>query len=343
MTRSPFRWLTSLVLLVTPLCCFFEQHAAAQPLRVDVIDVGLGDAILLSCPDGESFGLIDAGDSSKSYPTAQERLLEALRRRMRGKREFIAALNTHPHPDHIEGFLPLLQSGFSVLNYYDNGASFAEGDGEERLRVYLKSRGTGYKQVMAGEIEFCPRSAVRAELISLNRSEDQLLGCPANLNDCSLKLRIEYQGRSLLLLADATTRWDEVALANPAIRSRLRADVLKVGHHASHASTSSALLDAVSPDYVVVSVGRPGRGRSDVLGYPSASTVQRISAFLNRKRVRSHAAGTTQACQRRKDSCEWVALPRHEQFFSTADGGSVSIALSAEGVVVAHAPLAPSE
>jgi len=52
----------------------------------------------------------------------------------------------------------------------------------------------------------------------------------------------------------------------------VKADVLKVGHHGSSTSTSSAFLKAVSPKYAIISVGT-----GNDYGHPAASTLSRLS------------------------------------------------------------------
>ncbi|WP_221802112.1 hypothetical protein [Paenibacillus typhae] len=43
----------------------------------------------------------------------------------------------------------------------------------------------------------------------------------------------------------------------------VKADVLKIGHHGSSSSTSKAFIDAVSPTYVIISVGKNNYGHPD--------------------------------------------------------------------------------
>jgi competence protein ComEC len=54
---------------------------------------------------------------------------------------------------------------------------------------------------------------------------------------------------------------------------RLRADLLKIGHHGSRTSTSSVWLDTVRPSVAIASVGLRNR-----FGHPHANTLRRLEA-----------------------------------------------------------------
>ena len=51
----------------------------------------------------------------------------------------------------------------------------------------------------------------------------------------------------------------------------LHADLLKVGHHGSKTSTTSAFLQAVSPSYAAISVGR-----HNYYGHPKIETLEKL-------------------------------------------------------------------
>jgi competence protein ComEC len=90
-------------------------------------------------------------------------------------------------------------------------------------------------------------------------------------NDNSFVLRISYGARALLLVGDAEHEAEAALLAGAG--DRLRADVLKVGHHGSRTSSTPAFLAAVGARDAIVSVGARNR-----FGHPHASTLANLAA-----------------------------------------------------------------
>src|SRR6202030_1600697 len=90
-------------------------------------------------------------------------------------------------------------------------------------------------------------------------------------NDNSLVVRISYGQRSILFVGDAEHQAEGTLLATA--RDRLRADVLKVGHHGSRTSSTPAFIAAVAPQEAVVSVGCRNR-----FGHPHPLTLSTLEA-----------------------------------------------------------------
>lgn len=300
-------------------------------LRISFLNVGLGDAILITCPDREEFTLIDAGDSSAAYPQASAMLRAALRERMEGVKTFARTINTHPHPDHVAGFLPLFESGYRTLAHFDDGSDFAEADYEERLRELLGER---YQGRPPERLLLCGSEGALLEQITLTASQREQLSCPQDLNACSLTFRLTYHDHPVLLLADATNSWEQVVLADGIQRGLLSAVLLKVGHHASHASTSSQLLDAVSPDVAVITAGSPGQGRVDELGYPRYETVQRLVRYFDQRFRDEQRITPIPACRMWGDRCRWEEVRRSSRVRATSVDGSIDVQISPDGVRV---------
>jgi ABC-type Mn2+/Zn2+ transport system ATPase subunit len=73
-------------------------------------------------------------------------------------------------------------------------------------------------------------------------------------NDYSIVIRLDYGETSFVFTGDATMESEALMLdANPA--SAFKCDVLKIGHHGSHTSTSEAFLKACAPSMAIISCG----------------------------------------------------------------------------------------
>lgn len=84
------------------------------------------------------------------------------------------------------------------------------------------------------------------------------------MNVCSLRQRLYYHGREIVLGGDAYAHvWETVNLTP--------CDILKVPHHGSLASTSRKLLEHLRPKTAVVTVAARAAGRA-------AAPIHRVTA-----------------------------------------------------------------
>jgi len=174
---------------------------------------------------------------------------------------------SHPHPDHFSG----LATGLGSVRL---GALWDTGQGEK------EQVGGGYAALLA---------RARRDKVPILRPDrlcgghvlggawvDVLAPCPdatvdRGPNDNSLVLRITYGRRAFLFVGDAEAEEERDLLALGA--QRLRADVLKVGHHGSRTSSSPAFIAAVSPKDAVISTGVRNR-----FGHPHPTTLKTLAA-----------------------------------------------------------------
>jgi competence protein ComEC len=149
---------------------------------------------------------------------------------------------------------------------WDTGQGEREGTGGGYAQLLTALRGRGVP-VRRPE-ELCGErwlSGARVEVLA---------PCPAavpdrGLNDNSFVLRVSYGRRSFLFMGDAEHEEERELLRLGA--HRLRADVLKVGHHGSRTSSGVALLAAVAPSEVVISTGARNR-----FGHPHPTTLETL-------------------------------------------------------------------
>jgi len=90
------------------------------------------------------------------------------------------------------------------------------------------------------------------------------------VNNDSLGLRITYRQRSLLLTGDMEKPMERRALIDG---QPVRADILKVGHHGSNTSSIDPFLDAVAPEFAIISDGFENSFR-----HPHPKVLERLTA-----------------------------------------------------------------
>ncbi len=233
-------------------------------VRVTVIDVGQGDSTLLDFPDGSAW-LIDAGGVVGSpVDPGRAAVLPVLRARRRQHLDVVVL--SHSHPDHFGG-LPAVFSAVSVGELWDSGQGEAEGAGPVYAELMRTARERGTSVVGPAELCGKPRTlgGARVELLA---------PCPGfvpgrDANDNSMVLRVTYGERAALLTGDAEALEESELVRDHG--DRLRADLLKVGHHGSRTSTGEALLRAVKPAVATISCGVRNR-----FGHPHLPVLERL-------------------------------------------------------------------
>ena len=225
-------------------------------LAVHFIDVGQGDCIYVRAPDGSDM-LIDAGENGND-----KKILAYLKKY--GDRELDYVVATHPHSDHI-GSLDEVIADCTVHNVIMPRLSDVNTPTTSGYTSLLKAVKKSKAKVISakpGKV-FMLQDAVCTVLSPKTQSE--------NLNNMSVVLRLELGERSFLFTGDAETEVEKQMLQGD-YASKLNVDVLKLGHHGSHTSSSAAFLKAVLPEYGVISCGA-----GNDYGHPHKETLQKLS------------------------------------------------------------------
>lgn len=226
-----------------------EMKEVSGTLTVHFIDVGQADSILINT--GSAAMLIDAGNNADAGDVVnyiKEQGIKTL--------DYI--IGTHPHEHHIGGMdvvvnsfdigkviLPKVQSNTKTFEDLLNAIS------NKGLKITSPVPGTKYS---LGEAEFI--------ILAPNGSDYE------DINNYSVVVKLQFGNTSFLLMGDAGVQSEGEMLSKG---FDLKADLLKVGHHGSHYSTSIDFLKAVSPQFAVISVGK-----DNPYGHPAPETIKRF-------------------------------------------------------------------
>jgi competence protein ComEC len=236
----------------------------AEPgtVAATALDVGHGDAIVLSLPEGGRV-LVDGGGTPAASFDVGERVVVPYLLDHGGRRVDALAL-THADYDHIGGLIAVVEA-LSVGEIWEGEARW-DRPAYRRLRDAARRRGVPVRRLRPRDRFLLGGAGFEV----LAASGTPGAPPPEAENDRSLVLRVTWGGSALLLTGDAG---EEVERALLSSRTPLETDVLKVGHHGSESSTSLAFLDAVRPRFAIVSA-REREGWP----LPSVQVLERLEA-----------------------------------------------------------------
>lgn len=226
-------------------------RAVAGVVLVDMLDVGQGDAILVR--GGGKAVLIDSGD--RGGPVVGQL-------RQLGVKRLDLVVATHPHADHI-GEMPDVLRSFEVGLYLDNGLPhttevYAETNAVlQQRKIPRKVAVAGTTLGMGSEATFTVRFPTGSPLTATR----------SDLNSNSVVLELVHGDDVLLFTGDAEEP-TEAALLRAGIDD---IDLLKVAHHGSAHSTTTAFLRRVRPEIALISAGADNRYH-----HPASETLARL-------------------------------------------------------------------
>ncbi|MBN2529528.1 MAG: DNA internalization-related competence protein ComEC/Rec2 [Deltaproteobacteria bacterium] len=251
--------------LATALChlLLVSDQFPSGALTLDFLDVGQGDATLVTFPQGKHW-LIDAGGTAR-YPIGSNYLLPLLRNL--NVRQLDKVILSHPDPDHVAGIPDILKS-LKVKEIWENGQGRQEAASpaykqmiqiakQKKIRMEMPSRFCGRTMeqgVTAVVIHPCVKHSSYFPTLSFN--------------DNSIVVRLSYTGHSVLLPGDLSRDGEEIVLASP---HQLHSDILKLGHHGSSSSSTKPFLERVRPHIAIAS-----SGYFNQFGFPSKPVVERL-------------------------------------------------------------------
>jgi competence protein ComEC len=238
----PGKWLgypALLIALVMPI-------AIRPPLKITVLDVGQGLAVVIQTPNHNL--VYDAGPAySENFDAGAGIVMPYLRRQ--GVRELDALVISHNDNDHAGGVGSLLKN-FPVKRVLWGEA---QRDGQvlntpnANCHSHLPWEWDGVKFQIVSQPDPFQRKA----------------------NNLSCVLLVEYEGRHILLPGDITQTVEQRLLRVNSLPENVT--LLLAAHHGSRSSSGMDFVRHVRPDYVVYSAGYANR-----YGHPHPAVVGRF-------------------------------------------------------------------
>ena len=268
-----FNWIIfGAVIFLVYIFVSVSNNASANPVtgsdtsvgvKIYFLDVGEGDAALISLPDNIQV-LIDGGRDSRVL----DRLSEVMPK-FDKKIEYVVA--SHPDADHIGGLV-------DVLNAYSVG-EFIESKATSESKTYQKLENEiSDKKIPKVEVERFDRLHFSPEAMAIVLWPENDMIEKLSSNDSSMVLNFDYKGSKVIFTGDVETKAQNEILKNFGVDD-LKAQVLKVSHHGAKTGLNEQFLDAVRPDLAVISVGENSYGHPtqavlDALGVRGIKTLR---------------------------------------------------------------------
>jgi len=260
-----------------------------RDLVIHVLNVGLGDSIVIEFPVDESgersYGLVDCADGAKTRD-----YLVKLRSLRKGRARLVFVCATHPHLDHIVGIEPFIADPETrPEQFWDSGFRHNSTTYQRIMRALWECR-VKLVRVSAGMEWYFGRVQITALAPSVGlRNRFGAYG--VDINNASIVLRIEHRkedmllmrsleytgdnpnpedvrkaGQSVVILAgDAEyDSWGEITSDFPRVETTvgplvkkmvnyLSCAVVKVAHHGSMHSTPLDVYERMMPEVAIVS------------------------------------------------------------------------------------------
>lgn len=252
--RGQHRYAIAAILSIAALAltvCVNALPFAHSKLHIVVLDVGQGQSIILH--SGEQTALIDCG-SSNSFLNAGDIAADYLQ--SIGESELDSLILTHYHADHMNGVRTLL-SRIAVNTLYMPDVPDKTGQRDELLAL---AEQYDIAAAYSTDVTTVPLGGASLTLYPPVGEKDT--------NEACQSVVCTSGSFDMLVTADMGSKTEKDLLESYTFPD---IEVLLVGHHGAKSSTSARLLQAVTPEVGIISVG------SNSYGHPTDAALYRLT------------------------------------------------------------------
>lgn len=226
---------------------------------LSALDVGQGASFLIRNSAGEEI-MVDAGPDNGQASVGIGRILPWW------DREISIGILTHPHADHVGGFIKVFKN-YKITKFYDPGVTYESSYMDELVPIISAKNTKRYYPDFADTINLAD---INVEFLYPFESKS---GEPAseNVNNDSLVMKIRLPGDFKILITGDAEQEVEDLLVDAGLD--LTANIFLAGHHGSATSSSLELLNKIQPEHVIIQSGLGNKFK-----HPSQRTINNISA-----------------------------------------------------------------
>ena len=244
------------VFLLTLFCFWMPPSELLKHFTKDstitFIDVGQGSASLVEIPTGKRVLIDCGGQASPGFNTGEQVVGPFLWKK--GFRGINAVIITHPDADHYNG-LPFILEHFRPDTLWINGSA-GHDTGYTELLDLAKALKIPIRTPVGDEVLLQAKGAevsvIENPLVQAGREST------VSVNDRGLIVKFTDGTFSTVFPGDISKRVEALLVSDRP--ERLKAQILLSPHHGSSTSNSRAFLQAVHPEFLVVSAGIARKG-----------------------------------------------------------------------------------
>ncbi len=235
--------LSTLLLLCA---CTKEPDATWHLVNVNATELQ-GDANLIQTPN--SVIMIDGG----YYGEAEKHVIPYVT--ALGIKAIDHFFVSHPHRDHYEGLIALLDAGITVSNLHIRippkhicDREIPWGCDMKDIRSFMQKAIDHGINIHHPEAGFLYQVTPNSTLEILHAQEDDLPSDTIDANDLSLIMKWSINDTTVLFTGDLNRKVGTILSSDP----RMRSDFLKMPHHGATGIAPNEFFDQVDPGYVLV-------------------------------------------------------------------------------------------